>query len=147
MEKNPNDRVLGPDEKTLDVPAADEKLNDVIAFMNAFLEAHDCPMKVQMQLELVVEEVFVNIAHYAYPDSAGMARLQLSARDGVLTLVFSDNGVPYDPLQKADPDVTLSADERQIGGLGIFLVKKNTDSVGYRYENGQNVLTLTKKLR
>ena len=147
MEKNPNDRSLAPDAKTLDVPATDEKLNDVIAFTTAFLEDHDCPMKAQMQLELVVEEIFVNIAHYAYPEGTGMARLQLSERDGVITLVFSDNGVPYDPLQKADPDVTLSADERQIGGLGIFLVKKNTDSVSYRHEDGQNVLTLTKQLR
>ena len=146
MEKNPNDRGLGPDEKTLDVPAADEKLNDVIAFMNAFLEAHDCPMKVQMQLELVVEEVFVNIAHYAYPDSAGMARLQLSARDGVLTLVFSDNGVPYDPLKKEDPDVNLPAEERAIGGLGIFLVKKTMDDMRYEYRDGQNCLTLVKKI-
>ncbi len=133
-------------EKTLTVPAVPDRLDEVTAFVDAFLEERGCSPKAQMLIDLSVEEVFVNIASYAYPEKEGDAHIRLSEADGVVTLVFADSGIPYDPLQKEDPDVTLSADERPIGGLGIFLVKKNMDSVSYRYENGQNVLTISKKI-
>ena len=132
--------------QTLTVPAARDRLDDVTAFVDGFLEEHGCSMKTQLQLDLCVEEIFVNIASYAYPDGPGEAEIRISAEDGAVTMTFLDSGIPYDPLAREDPDVTLSAEERQIGGLGVFLVKKNTDSVSYRYENGQNVLTLTKKI-
>ncbi len=135
------------DEKTLTVPADTNRLGEVTAFIDAFLEEHGCSMKTQMQIELSVEEVFVNIANYAYPDKAGEAQIRLSEADGIATLVFTDAGVPYDPLQKEEPDVTLPAEERQIGGLGIMLVKKNMDEVLYSRENGKNVLTLRKRIR
>ena len=133
-------------EKTLTVPAVTDQLDEVTAFIDAFLEERGCSMKTQMQIDLSVEEVFVNIANYAYPDKEGDAQIRLSEADGVVTLVFTDSGIPYDPLQREDPDVTLSAEERKIGGLGILLVKKNMDEVSYSYENGRNVLNLKKRI-
>ena len=133
--------------QTLTVEAKPENLETVNAFVDAFLQEHDCPMKTQMQIDLCVEEIFVNIAHYAYSGKTGEAEIQISESDGNVTLTFSDAGTPYDPLQKEDPDVTLSAEERQIGGLGIYLVKKNMDAVSYRYENGKNILTIQKSIR
>ena len=133
-------------ETVLTVPADAEKLGEVMAFIDTFLEAHDCPPKAQMQIDLSAEEIFVNIANYAYPDGPGDAQIRLSEENSVVTLIFTDSGIPYDPLQKAEPDLTLSAEDRQIGGLGVFLVKKNMDTVSYRYENGKNVLTMTKSI-
>lgn len=129
------------------IEAKNDNLDAVNEFVDAFLEAHDCPMKTQMQIDLCVEEVFVNIASYAYGDETGDAEIHISEEDGVVTLTFVDAGTPYDPLKKADPDTTLSAQERQIGGLGIFLVKKTMDAVSYRYEDGKNVLTMCKKIK
>ena len=142
MEQNNTDTTV----RSLTVPAVTENLETVNAFVDEFLEAHDCPMKTMLQVDLVVEEIFVNIASYAYPDKTGDAEIRISAEDGVATIAFLDAGVPYDPLKKADPDITLSAEDRPIGGLGIYLVKKNMDTVAYRYENGRNVLTMTKTI-
>ena len=138
---NPADSA---DYKTLTVEATREAFAQVNEFVDSFLEAHDCPLKAQMQIDLCVEEVFVNIASYAYGDTTGTAQIDLCGKNGEVTLVFSDEGQPYDPLAKDDPDITLDAQSRQIGGLGIFLVKKNMDEVRYRYENGKNILTLHK---
>ena len=132
--------------KTLKVDAEVDRLDDVTGFIDSFLEENDFPMKAQMQLDLAVEEIFVNIANYAYGDSVGTAEISIENNDGEIIIEFRDSGVPYNPLEKDDPDITLSADEREIGGLGIFLTKKNTDSVSYRYENSQNIFTMTKKL-
>ena len=120
----------------------------MIDFVNARLEAVDCPPKAQMQMELAVEEIFVNIAHYAYAPSKGNAtvRVEISEQPLIVTITFIDQGIPYDPLKKDDPDVTLSSEERAIGGLGIFMTKKVMDDVSYEYKNGQNILTLKKAL-
>jgi len=134
------------DREMLKIEAKNENLDAVNAFVDAFLEAHDCSMKVQMQIDLCVEEVFVNIASYAYGDGSGDAEIDISEANGVVTLTFTDAGTPYDPLAKADPDTTLSAQERQIGGLGIFLVKKTMDAVSYRREDGKNILTMSKRI-
>ncbi len=101
-----------------------------------------------MQIELAVEEIFVNIANYAYAPEIGRATVRVSVSDDPLTvtITFIDRGVPYDPLKRSDPDVTLSAEEREIGGLGIFMTKKVMDEVAYEYKDGQNVLTLKKRL-
>ena len=133
--------------KTLTVPAATDRLGEVTAFIDAFLEEHGCAPKTQMQIDLSAEEIFTNIASYAYPDRDGTAQIRLSEAAGVVTLVFTDSGLPYDPLQGREPDITLSAEDRPIGGLGIMLVKKNMDAVFYRYVNGKNVLTLKKRIR
>ena len=134
--------------RTLEIDAITENLDEVIGFIDSVLEENDCPMKIQLQIELTVEEVFINIASYAYAPQIGTAKISVDV-DGDkadVTMVFEDSGVPYDPLAKEDPDITLPASERGIGGLGIFLVKKNMNDVKYEYKDGKNVLTLTKSL-
>lgn len=137
-----------PNVKVLDVEATDESLEKVIAFVEEILEQHDTPMKTVMQIDLAVEEIFVNIAHYAYAPEVGNATVKVEVKDDPLQVIitFMDEGIPYDPLAKEDPDITLSAEERRIGGLGVFLVKKNMDDVTYAYEGGKNILTIKKKL-
>jgi len=130
----------------LKIKAKVENLNAVLAFVDGELEKLACPMRAQMQIDVAVEELFVNIAHYAYAPGEGDALLAVTAADGAVEIEFRDSGVPYDPLAKADPDVSLSAEERQIGGLGIFMVKKTMDDMVYRYENGQNVLKIRKRI-
>ena len=133
-------------EKVLKVPAELDKVYEVQDFVNGVLEAHDCGMKAQMQVEIAVEELFVNIAHYAYPNGKGDAEIAVGVEDGVASITFRDAGIPYDPLAKEDPDVTKKAEDRSIGGLGIYMVKKSMDEMLYRYEDGHNVLTIRKKI-
>lgn len=130
----------------IQVAAKTANLDDVIAFLDDIMEQHDVPMKIRVQVDVAAEEVFVNIAHYGYPTESGTAKITVDITDEGLTIRFVDSGTPYDPLQKQDPDVTLSAEERPIGGLGIFMVKKSMDDVSYVYENGCNILTLFKKI-
>lgn len=134
--------------KELVIEAKIENLNDVIAFLDEQLELVDCPIKIQMQMDIAVEEIYINIASYAYEGKTGDARIQIDTDSdpGKVLVTFYDTGIPYNPLAKEDPDVTLSADERQIGGLGIFMVKKSMDDMKYEYKDGQNILTLIKKL-
>ncbi len=132
----------------MDIEAVKDNLPEVMDFVERNLEAIDCPPKAQMQIGVAVEEIFVNIANYAYAPGRGRAtvRVEVSEDPIMVTITFIDNGRPYDPLAKADPDVTLSAEQRDIGGLGIFLVKQTMDDVVYEYKNGQNILKLKKKL-
>ena len=129
-------------------PAKIEALSDVLGFVDQTLESFACPMKVQTAVCVAIEEIFVNVAHYAYGDGEGDMTLGIGFDEGSRTITFrmSDQGTPFDPLQKPDPDVTLSAEDREIGGLGIFITKKTMSSVTYAYENGENVLTMTKKI-
>ena len=131
----------------LDIKAETDSLDKVTEFIDEQLEAADCSMKAQMQIELAVEEIFVNIAHYAYTPNIGMAGITVETQGDSVLITFEDSGVPYDPLAKEDPDVTLSAQDRSVGGLGIFMVKKSMDDVRYAYIDGKNILTLEKKLR
>ena len=134
--------------RELTVEASTENLSKVTAFIDELLEQADCPGKTRMQIELAVEEIFVNIAHYAYAPEKGDAtiRVELTEEPRSASITFIDRGKPYDPLQKTDPDVTLSAEERSVGGLGIFMTKKVMDDVSYEYRSGQNILTLKKIL-
>ena len=134
--------------KELEIEAKLDNLNQVLAFVDGFLEENECSMKVQMQMDVAVEEIFVNIANYAYAPGVGQARIriEITGEPRMVQVTFIDSGVPYDPLAKPDPDVTLSAEERQIGGLGIFMVKKSMDEVEYEYKDGCNVFTIKKKL-
>ena len=129
-------------------PAKIEALSDVLGFVDLMLEKYECPMKIQTGVCVAIEEVFVNVARYAYKDGEGDAELTIGFNDEsrTVTFIIKDKGVPFDPLQKPDPDITLSADERDIGGLGIFITKKTMDTVTYAYENGENILTMTKKI-
>ena len=132
--------------KKMVVEAKVENLASVNEFVEEILQPLNCSMKIQMQLELAVEEIFVNIASYAYAPGEGDAWIDMSTEGGTAEIVFRDRGMPFDPLAKKDPDVTLSAEKRQVGGLGIFMVKKTMDEVSYRRENGENILTIRKKL-
>lgn len=132
----------------LELEAVPENLEEVQAFVNEHLEAADCPPKAQMQIEVAVEEIFINISSYAYHPENGNAvvRVEVGKDPVSVTITFLDHGVPYDPLAKADPDVHQSADQRSIGGLGIFMTKKIMDDVSYTYQDGQNILKLKKNL-
>lgn len=129
-------------------PADDSALNDVLAFAEDELEKAGCPPKTIMQLTVALEEVFVNVAHYAYPDEEGQVSFGIAydSESRSMTFRIADKGIEFNPLEKPDPDITLSAEEREIGGLGIFICKKTMDEIGYARENGENVLTMTKKL-
>ena len=129
-------------------PAKIEVLNDVLGFAEEMMERFECPMKIQTAVCVAIEEVFVNIAHYAYGGGEGDMTLGIGFDEESRTVTFrmSDKGVPFDPLKKPDPDITQSAEEREIGGLGIFIAKKTMDSLAYSYENGENILTMTKKI-
>ncbi len=132
----------------LKIEATIDNLEKVMAFVDDELEKHDASMKAQTQIDVAVEEIFVNIASYAYTDGTGMAEIGITYNeaDNSVSISFADQGQEYNPLAKEDPDVTLSASERQIGGLGIFIVKKTMDNVLYEYKDKSNILTLIKKL-
>ena len=123
-----------------------ENISAVTAFVDAQLEALGCSMKAQLQIDVAIDELFSNIVHYAYPDGMGDAtvRFDFDEVTRMASIAFIDGGVPVNPLERADPDVTLSAEERVIGGLGIFMVKKSMDKMAYSHENGHNVLTIYK---
>ena len=129
-------------------PAKVEALSDVLGFVDQTLESYECPMKIQTAICVAIEEVFVNVAHYAYGDGEGDMTLGIGFKDESREITFkmTDKGTPFDPLKKPDPDITLSAEDREIGGLGIFITKKTMDTVTYAYENGENVLTMTKRI-
>ena len=129
-------------------PARTESLSEVLGFVEETLERIECPMKIQTAICIAIEEVFVNVAHYAYPNGEGDLSLHIGFDDKNRSITFrmTDRGVPFDPLKKPDPDITLSAEEREIGGLGIFITKKTMDSLTYAYENGENILTMIKKI-
>ena len=136
------------DRNELEIEAAAENLEEVQRFVGEKLEKTRCSPRTRMQLELVVEEIFINIASYAYAPGRGRAavRVELTGDPAAVAITFIDSGMPYDPLARTDPDVTLMAEEREIGGLGVFLTKKIVDDAVYEYRNGQNVLTLKKNL-
>ena len=135
--------------KELTIEAKIENIEAVTDFVNEQLETLDCPMKARMQIDIAIDELFGNIAHYAYNPEIGKATVRVEVIEDSLavTITFIDNGVPYDPLAKADPDTTLSAEEREIGGLGIYMVKKSMDDITYEYKDGQNILKIKKNLQ
>ena len=134
--------------KELTLQAVTKNLPKVAEFINRELEALACPLKARTQVDVVIDELFANIASYAYTPGTGevTVRFAFDASSRRVELVFIDRGRPFDPLAGADPDVTLPAEERQTGGLGIFLVKKLMDSVEYQYRDGQNILTVRKQI-
>ena len=135
------------DAREIEVEATTANLPSVINFVDGCLEDKACPPKAQMQIDVAVEEIYMNIALYAYAPATGKAtvRVAFSEEPRAAEITFIDSGVPYDPLAKEDPDITLSAQERQIGGLGIFMVKKTMDDVIYEYKDKQNRLKLIKR--
>ncbi len=134
--------------KELTVDAAVENIEVVTDFVNEELEKLDCPVKARRQIDVAIDELFGNIARYAYSPDVGKATVRFSVEENPLevTITFIDNGIPFNPLEKSNPDTHLSAEERPIGGLGIFLVKKSMDMVEYEYKNGQNILKIKKNI-
>lgn len=134
--------------KSITVEAKIENVDKVTEFVNEVLEEKECPLKVQMQLDVAIDEIFGNIAYYAYGKGRGNATIQIEMEDNPpkITLTFIDQGIPYNPLESKDPDITLDIEDREIGGLGIFLVKKTMDELSYEYADGQNILTMKKEL-
>lgn len=134
--------------REITVPAMLDELDRVIDFINEELEPHGCPMKTMTQLDIAVEEIYVNIARYAYNPEIGNATIRCIIGGDPLQVViqFLDNGRPYNPLDKEDPDITLPAEERQAGGLGIYMVKKSMDGIDYDYQDGKNILTIKKQI-
>lgn len=143
--------------------ARTENLDTLLEALREEMEKAGCPAEKQVSMEICAEEIFVNIAHYAYAGSAagentsdsggdtlanaggenvGMAHITVETEQGRIAVCFQDQGIPYDPLAKTDPDTSLTADERQIGGLGIFMVKNMMDAVSYEYKEGFNCLTM-----
>ena len=135
--------------KKLTVAATLDNLSAVNEFVTNLAAEANCSPKAEMQLELVTEEIFVNIVSYAYNDKKGTATVSgnFSEDPPALELKFIDEGIPYNPLAKEDPDANESLEERDIGGWGIFLVKKNVDDIAYEYKDGKNILTIRKKIR
>ena len=108
------------------------------------MEEHGAPLKTQMQIDVCVEEIFVNIAYYAYAPDTGEAvvSVELSENPDAVSITFRDTGKPFDPLKHDDPDVTLEAESCKIGGLGILMTKNMMDEVTYEYRDGQNILKI-----
>ncbi|MGM9579998.1 MAG: ATP-binding protein [Anaerovibrio sp.] len=132
--------------KEITLEATVENIGVATDFVEEFLDEIACPLKAKMQLNIAIDELFGNIAHYAYQGGEGKATVQVEVLENprAVCITFIDSGVPYNPLEKADPDITLSAEDRSIGGLGIFMVKKNTDDMQYSYCEGRNRLKIIK---
>lgn len=134
------------EESVLLVGADVQDLPKVLAFVGELLDRHGCPQKTRTAIRTAVEEMFVNIALYAYPDGGGWAEVRGRVEDGVACFKLIDGGTPFDPLSSDDPDVLLSGEDRGIGGLGIFMTKKQMDGMSYAFRDGCNVLEIQKQL-
>ncbi len=133
--------------KELTLMAVNENLDTVIDFVNEQLEAEGCSMMAQLQLDIAVEELFINIASYAYRPADGPVTIQIDFVGDTASVVFIDGGRPYNPWDREDPDTTLSAEERDVGGLGVYIVKQSMNNVGYEYKEGKNILTIEKNIQ
>lgn len=136
--------TVGAKEVTL--KATIENVGTVTEFVEAELESMDCPIKAQMQIAIAIDELFSNIAKYAYTEAGGEATVRVVPLEGAVEITFIDRGTPFNPLAGDDPDLTLSVEERGIGGLGVFMVKKTMDAMDYVYEDGQNILRIVKNI-
>ena len=134
--------------RELMLDATVENIMFVTEFVDEQLEQYGCSVKAQMQINIAIDELFGNIAHYAYQPEIGpvTVRVEVTKEPLAVIITFIDKGVPYDPLQTADPNIALSAEEREFGGLGIYMVKKSMDEVTYEYQEGKNILTIKKKM-
>ena len=134
--------------KELTIAARIESIPTVTAGVEEQLEKLDCSRKAQIQIAVAVDEIFSNIARYAYGPEGGEAtvRVETEKDPAAVVIAFIDHGRPFDPLAKPDPDLMLGPEERNIGGLGIYLVKKTMDDVHYEYSGGQNILTIRKQI-
>lgn len=134
--------------RNLSVIAAKERIDDVLSIVAEEIEEHECKRKAVLQVNMAVEEIFLNICSYAYGEKKGDVELSVDMDDdGILTMVFIDGGIPFNPLEKEDPDIHIPIRERLPGGLGIFMVKKTMDELQYEYLSNKNILTVKKSMR
>ncbi len=134
--------------KEITVDAVVKNVDAVTDFVNEEIELRGCSMKAQTQIDVAIDEIFANIASYAYKDGVGTATVQVDFTENPTTvsIAFIDEGFPFNPLENDDPDVTLSAEERGIGGLGIFIVKKTMNNVIYERKDNKNIITIFKEI-
>ena len=134
--------------KELKLPATVDNISAVTNFVEHELTERNCPKSAKAQINIAIDEIFGNIAQYAYNPENGDATVRVEVTDDQIEVIltFMDKGKPYNPLEKADPDVTLSVKERKVGGIGIFIVKKSMDEIDYHYEDGKNVLKIRKNI-
>lgn len=134
--------------KELTIDATVDNITSVTDFVDEQLDTFGCPLKAKMQIDIAIDELFGNIAHYAYKPDVGPATVRVEVSENPLAVIitFIDHGVQYDPLSAEEPDTTLSAEERRIGGLGIYIVKKSMDEITYEYKDGQNILKIKKNI-
>ena len=132
--------------KEITIDATIDNVQTITDFVDERLEEMNCPVKAQMQIDIVIDELCSNVARYAYSDRIGKVTVSVDTVDKPMKvwLTFTDEGVPYNPLAKEDPDITLSAEERKLGGLGIYMVKKMMDDFQYEYKDGKNIVTVCK---
>ena len=123
-----------------------EYLGEVLDFVNAELKRHRCPPVLRNNIDLAVEEIFVNIVNYAYPEGKGSATISILAGEDVV-IRFKDTGLPYNPLEQEAPDLDIAPEERELGGFGVFLVKQLMDKVEYERLGNKNILIITKKIK
>lgn len=148
VKRSPERSVDAEMEKNiLVVDATVENIEKATAFVDGYLERWGCPAKAQTQIDIAIDELFGNIAKYAYHPQPGTAAVQVEVTENPLAVIvtFIDHGMPFDPLASADPDTTLKAEERQVGGLGIYLVRQSMDEVCYEYRDGKNILRIKKE--
>lgn len=124
-----------------------EFLYPCLDFINEQLDKAGCIVKAKNQINLVVEEFFMNVADHGYKSAVGDIEITVDIKDDVAWLIIKDRGVPFNPLTKEEPDISLSADDRKVGGLGIFIAKRMMDEIVYDYANGQNILTIKKRIK
>jgi len=136
------DAILG-DESISVVPDGNSRVA-AGAFADSLSAKLEIVPKIANKINIVFDEIYANIVNYS---KATLASVFYSIENGKLRISFTDNGIPYNPLEAAEPDTTLSAEEREIGGLGIFMVKKMTESMEYEYTDGKNILTLVIALK
>ena len=136
------------EEKVLTVNASMDHLDEVIAFVEEQLESASCPLKVQGQICVSFEELYENVVNYAYGEESGECVIGMNistvGNEKKMVLTVKDRGNPFNPLKKEDPDITLSVEDRPIGGLGIYMVKQSMDDVMYEYQKGWNVIKIVK---
>ena len=132
--------------KEITVDAVIESIDRLTDRINDELDMLGCPGKARAQIDVAIDEILSNIIRYAYPREPGSVTVRYECEDGIFSISFEDEGAQYNPLKKPDPDTSLPAEERKIGGLGIFLVKKTMDDMEYRRLDGRNVLTIRKKI-
>ena len=134
--------------KTITKEAKTESIAEITDFVDGELLARDCPIRQLTQIRVAIDELVSNVVHYAYPSGTGLITVGFSFEEDTRTavLTFEDDGIPYDPLKTAEPDISLPAEKRRIGGLGIFIVRRTMDDVSYVREDGRNILTIRKKI-